>query len=350
MSDPRIERFNRRLDAHLAHRLREEDAAALKLYRLLERTREELFGKLLVMEDRLAGGQSFTQAYLASVLDDINVVMGRMREEATADARARMLAGLTLGQEQTYAEVAVFFHNVTASMKPRVPTDVMLRLLDGRVGLLDTTFERLRVRISHQLIEAVGATQAQAARLAASTVEEVQARLAMGIAQGEGARSIARRLMAPGDGQFVRLGYREAIMQVRLNLNDAYNDAHAQALVDAQALIPELRQRWASAKVRSTNVCLCLHGAIAPIGGTFTAPGAGGSWNRPPAVGQSATPLFHMCRSRVVPDHPDWPENPKLSPLSAAEREHFASGSGIRAADGHRGTGATGTGRRARTA
>lgn len=337
MPDP-TEVFNRRLDRHLVARMRREDASSLKLYRSLERAREELFAKLLAFEDRWGDTRTYTPAYLAGVVDDINRVMVQLREEAVGELRERMLEGLTLGQEQTFAEVAAFYGagSFTGQLAPRVPTEVMLRLLEGRVGLMETTLDRLRLRLVQQVVEAGGIGPGAAGGLARATVEEVQQRLAQGVAQGEGTKTIARRLMAPGDGEFVRLGYKEAILQTRLNLNDAFNDGHAAALIEAQTTVPELRQRWMSAKVNSTPICLCLHGQVAPVGGLFVCENSfGGHWRgtRPPAIGQAARPLFHLCRSRIVPDHPDWPENPKLKPLTPKEREYFAAGGGFREQD-----------------
>lgn len=338
MTDTRVERFNQRLDRHLVERLRREDAAALKLYRTLERTREELFAKLLAFEEKWGTSRTFTPAYLSGILDDINQAMGALRAEASGDLRAQMLVGFQMGAEQTFREVAVWYGGFSGQLAPRVPLDVMNSIIEGQVGLMETTFERLRLRIVAQVREATayGLGEAEASRRAAATVEEVQARLAAGIARGDGTKSIARRLMAPGDGEFVRLGYREAIMQTRLNLNDAFNHGHGQALIQAKGTVPELRQRWVSALVRSTPVCLCLHGQVAEVGGAFhVSSGFGGTWRgtRPPAIGQGAKPAVHLCRSRVVPDHPDWPENPKLMPLTAADRAHFHQGGDFREVD-----------------
>lgn len=337
MTDRRVERFNTLIDRHQVQRLRAEDATALKVYRLLERARQELFGKLLAFEDRHGTANSYTQAYLAAVLDDINATMAQLRAEAIGTVREQMLAGYAIGQEHTFAEVATFYAGAGfGNLTPRVPTDVVARLLEGRVGLMETTFRRLELRIAQAVREAAGIPPEAARGLGQATAEEVRQRLALGVTQGEGTRSIARRLMAPGDGEFVRLSYKEAILQTRLNLNDAFNDGHLTALQEAAGTVDGLRSRWVSALVRSTPVCLCLHGQHAPIGGVFTVNNSfGGRWSgtRPPAIGQAAKPIFHLCRSRIVPDHAEWPENPKLAPLTSAERTHFHEGGDFREKD-----------------
>lgn len=338
MTDARVEQFNQRIDRHLVERLRREDAAALKMYRMLERTREELFAKLLAFEEKWGASRTFTPAYLSAILDDINQTMAELRAEAVGDLRTRMLDGYHLGAEQTFREVAVWYGGFTGQLAPRVPLEVITTIIEGQVGLMETTFERLRLRLVAQVREATAYSlgEAEASRRAAATVDEIRARLASGIAQGEGSQAIARRLMAEGTGDFVRLGYREAILQTRLNLNDAFNHGHVQALIQAKKTVPGLRQRWVSALVRSTPVCLCLHGQVADVGGTFQVSNSfGGNWRgmRPPAIGQGAKPVVHLCRSRVVPDHPEWPENRKLVPLNAADRRHFHEGGDFRAVD-----------------
>lgn len=343
MTDARVERFNQRIDRHLVERLRQEDAAALKLYRMLERTREELFAKLLAFEEKWGASRTFTPAYLSAILDDVNQTMAELRTEAVGDLRTRMFDGYHRGAEQTFHEVAVWYGGFTGQLAPRVPIEVITTIIEGQAGLMEMTFERLRLRLVAQVREATAYSlgEAEASRRAAATVDEIRARLVSGISQGEGSKTIARRLMAPGTGDFVRLGYREAILQTRLNLNDAFNHGHVQALIQAKKTVPGLRQRWVSALVRSTPVCLCLHGQVAEVGGTFhIANSFGGTWrgNRPPAIGQGAKPVFHMCRSRVVPDHQEWPENPKLAPLTPMERMRIASG------DGHSSVPATGSG------
>jgi hypothetical protein len=332
MSD-QVERFNRRLDAHTVERLKHEDRSALRLYRVLERTREELFARILAFEDRWGESRTYTPAYLAGVIDDINQALALLRQEAVGELRREMESSYMLGQEQTFEEVAVYYGGFKGIFAPRVPTDALLAVIDGRASFLEGTLERIRVQIIQQVrvAAAAAADDAEALRRAGAGVEAIRERLMVGIASGDGTRSIARRLMAPREGEFVRLAYKDAILVTRLGVNDAFNEGHTSTLRQAKETLPELKQVWVSAKVRSTPICLGLHGQIRDIGEDF----AWRAWHgkRPPAIGQGAEPRFHLCRSRVAPHHPDWPENPRLAPLSHDEVAYFLSGGGFREKD-----------------
>jgi hypothetical protein len=328
-----VERFNRKLDTNIVSRLKREDRSALRLYRVLERTREELFGRILAFEDRWGESRTFTPAYLAGIIDDTNQALALLRQEAVGELRREMEAGYMSGQEQTFEEVAVYYGGFNGIFAPRVPTDALMAVIDGRAAYLEGTLERIRVQLVQQirLAAAAAADDAEALRRAGAGVEAIRERLMVGIASGDGTRSIARRLMAPREGEFVRLAYKDAILVTRLGINDAFNEGHTATLRQAKETLPELAQVWVSAKVRSTPICLGLHGQVRDIGEDFT----WRNWHgkRPPAIGQGADPSFHLCRSRVAPHHPDWPKNPQLAPLSRDEIAHFLSGGGFREKD-----------------
>lgn len=333
MSDERVGRFNRKLDAHVVARLKREDRSALRLYRALERTREELFGRLLAFEDRWGGSRTFTPGYLSQIIDEINQALAELRREAVGELRSQMEQGFMLGQEQTFEEVAIFYGGFKGSFAPRLPTDALLAIIDGRASYLEGALERIRGHLVQQvrIASAAAADDAEALRRAGAGVEDVRDRLMVGIASGDGTRSIAHRLMLPKEGEFVRLAYKDAILVARLGINDAFNEGHAATLRQAKETLPELKQVWVSAKVRSTPICLGLHGQVRDIGEDFSWRGWHGK--RPPAIGQGAEPTFHLCRSRVAPHHPGWPENPKLAQLSSEDIEHFLAGGGFREKD-----------------
>jgi hypothetical protein len=331
--DEQVDRFNRKLDAHIIDRLKREDRAALRLYRALERTREALFGRLLAFEDRWGSARAYTPGYLSQVLDEINQALAELRREAVGELRHEMEQGYSLGQEQTFEEVAVFYGGFKGIFAPRLPNDALFAIIDGRASLLEGTLERIRIQLLQQvrLAAAAAADDAEALSRAGASVEEIRDRLMVGIASGDGTRSIAKRLMAPREGEFVRLAYKDAVLITRLGINDAFNEGHSATLRQAKETLPGLVQVWVSAKVRSTPICLGLHGQVRDIGEDFSWRGWHGK--RPPAIGQGAEPQFHLCRSRVAPHHPSWPTNPRLAPLDGDELAHFLSGGGFREKD-----------------
>ena len=322
--------FNRRLDRNTLARLRAEDARTLRVYRLLEQSRREMYNRLLAFEAQWGTTEAYTPAYLSRAIQDITNVMERFRIEATGIVADGIYEGFDLGQIQTFDEIRVF--EDFGGFAPQAPIDTVFTLVESNTAVLREMTTRLTTIVNTEIQRTAMANGADAAALlrAGASTEEIKNVIARGIIEGKGTQSIARRLMAPS-GEFPRLSNATIMRTVRLSINDAFNEGHDTTIRKAKAVLPDMQRQWFSARVRSTPICLHLHGQVRDLGesfqhGEFTK-------DRPPAIGNGATPKFHLCRSRVIPYRANWPENPKTRPLTPAEIEDFKNGGGPRAVD-----------------
>lgn len=326
-----IDRFNKLLDKHTLDRLKEEDSSARRLYLLLEAHRKEMLARLLAFEEDWKTSNRFTPTFLVSAISDVTATMGKLAEKAGANLRADMLKGFDAGQEQTFREIAVYEKDL-GIFKPATPTNTILTLIEARTDNLKNLFGAVRSRIAASLAKEANSnlSDAQALERAGEAAEKVKDALARGILSGKGTESIAKRLMGEA-GEFPKMAYGEAIRTVRHAINESYNEGHDETIREGATRTKGLGRGWLSALVRSTKVCLDLHGQTCGVSESFKTQGV--EIARPPAIHKDLKPSWHLCRSRVIPHKESWPKNPKLEPLTEEEKKHFSSGGGFRAKD-----------------
>lgn len=181
-------------------------------------------------------------------------------------------------------------------------------------------------------------------RYGADTIEQVQRRIAVGVARGDSQRTI-REAIAGVDGVVARYGRPRAALITQMELSRAYNDAHVEAIgawADAtpDAASPPLRmiiEVGGGKTDRSHAASEVAHGMTAPVGEPFELPAAdilrvmrrtrpkttrvtGMTWEREgDAYVGYAPPIHYRDRARVVPWRASWgdpPRNPiDLPPL-----------------------------------
>jgi len=333
--DDSTQQFNTLVDKHVLDRLQAEDESAFRIWALLEASRQDMFRRLLQFQTEWGSTERYTPQYLVLAIRDINGIISQFTSAASESLHNDMLLGWTGAQEQTIAELGVF--EVVDSLRPSTPINTLLTLIDSRTENLQEMTRRLNARIIQEISNPANHNQldAEALQRAGATVEEIKNAIGRGLIEGQGTRGIAERI-AGADGVFPQMGYHPIMSTVRIAINESYNEGHDETIRRASEIVPGIGRAWCSALVRSTPICLGLHGATAGVGEDLVCrdhANRGKRVSRPPAIGGDLVPAFHLCRSRLVPNKASWPPNPKLAPLSPEDIAHFAKGGDFREKD-----------------
>lgn len=331
-----IERFNRILDSNLQAQLRYEDRAAVSMYNLLDQARRELRARLTRHLER---GNGYSASFSAAMIREIEAVMGQLRDGATGQIKDELTRAHERGFTGALAELRVFEEGINIAFAS-VNTNVLGLIVNEKTEFIQKTLEGVQRQMTAQIQRDIATANANRAARAAGQQTAVsdlliadQARhdttiirdtLARGFAMGDSQPQMIKALCDPENGMLMRMTRVHATNVVRIGVNDTYNEGRMDTIRAAHEDLPHLGTAWVSALTDSTPICLALHGQKRELGQPFQA--KGGTWLRPPAIGQPTKPAWHRCRSCVVPWSPRWPENPRLTQLTEDELKAYENG------------------------